>query len=338
MREIKESVLFEESEGAIEGINLIVAPLKQHLESLYSERKKLLEEIESKRKAWKTFTQQAQDISSKILEIGSPYFAEIDRLDREIHELFEQILSRKKLGKRKRNKILSVYGLLLFEEYIYPPKNPKYLEIFYKPSSQNQSNNKKVGVDELKNLSEDSGVDPKSLRNIFLRLAEIFHPDRTQNKDRLSYHSEVMKELNRAYQDKDIARLIEIERQHGSGQLIEIDPEDRADLKAHIELLEQQNKMLAEQNELLSKELETFENTIGGELLKKYTQSTEDGIDPFVAMCESAARKICHLNATRDFVQLFRAKKISLLEFENGPDREFVEQYFPIKNDFIPFF
>ena len=56
------------------------------------------------------------------------------------------------------------------------------------------------------------------------------------------------------------------------------------------------------------------------------------------AMCESAARKICQLNATRDFVQLFRAKKISLAEFEDGPDREFVEQYFPIKNDFIPFF
>lgn len=52
----------------------------------------------------------------------------------------------------------------------------------------------------------------RDLRKIFLKLADKFHPDKASDNETRVFYTEIMKEINIAYQSGDLARLLEIER------------------------------------------------------------------------------------------------------------------------------
>ncbi len=62
-------------------------------------------------------------------------------------------------------------------------------------------------------------------------MAEIFHPDKVTDPETRMRHNEIMKEVNRAYKEGDIARLLEIERQHQMGDTFEVEGSSESDLK-----------------------------------------------------------------------------------------------------------
>ncbi|MFM6476490.1 MAG: molecular chaperone DnaJ, partial [Dolichospermum sp.] len=83
----------------------------------------------------------------------------------------------------------------------------------------------------------------------FLRLAEIFHPDKVKDNETQMTHTEIMKEINKAYQEGDLARLLEIERQYEVGEAIDNNSED--DLSRRCKNIEQHNQILKTQYEKL---------------------------------------------------------------------------------------
>ena len=58
----------------------------------------------------------------------------------------------------------------------------------------------------------DDGAIGQSVRGVFRKLAEALHPDKVQAEEEKRWRTEVMKEITRAYQDGDLARLLELER------------------------------------------------------------------------------------------------------------------------------
>ena len=61
----------------------------------------------------------------------------------------------------------------------------------------------------------------RKIRQTFIRLAEIFHSERVASREMENSYTESVNKINKAYQKKDLTRLLEIERQHLQGELNE---------------------------------------------------------------------------------------------------------------------
>ena len=72
----------------------------------------LLKQIKRKRKELKNFLDQMRSIATEIFQQAAPLSQKLIALDAEIHHLFEEILTTKKLGQKSRQDITSIYHSL----------------------------------------------------------------------------------------------------------------------------------------------------------------------------------------------------------------------------------
>ena len=303
---------------------LVISPLKQQFIELSSQRETLLEQIKSQRREWEELTELIQNILAEILTKGEPIFKQMGLIESEIHSLFARILKRKKLGKRKKSKILWVYGFLLHKQWISMSRDNEYWDEFFVPVKKKFSESEtKFDFNTFNQNPFAQSPNTKVLRHTFLRLAAIFHPDKARSNNTKMRQPQIMQELNRAYQDRDIARLIQIEQQFARGESISIDLSNRDNLKLQCEKLKMENELLKEQYQLLKKELILILDTYEGNLAQRYRQAERDGLEPFSTIFASADKEIFFLQKVRDFVRLFCDKKITIQEFVDGPSREF---------------
>jgi hypothetical protein len=158
----------------------------------------------------------------------------------------------------------------------------------------------------------------RKIRQTFLRLAEIFHPDKVKDNETQMTHTEIMKEINKAYQDGDLARLLEIERKYEVGETIDNNSED--DLSRRCKNIEQHNQILKNQYEKLKQELRLAKNTPEGSMVADYKKAAKQGIDCIELMLETIQSQTKIVAEIRDFVQDFKDKKITIKEFLAGPE------------------
>nr|MDJ0719696.1 J domain-containing protein [Prochloraceae cyanobacterium] len=150
---------------------------------------------------------------------------EMEGLDSEIHSLFDEILTQRKLGKKTRKEVTSIYEMLQFMGQISPvesqeedeDEDSELDELFGLEEENSQESNGTDGGTQEKDKKcslspEDGPQSSKQLRQTFLRLAEIYHPDKVSDPETQKRHTEIMKEVNRAYKEGDAARLLELER------------------------------------------------------------------------------------------------------------------------------
>ncbi|MEA5569962.1 J domain-containing protein [Calothrix sp. UHCC 0171] len=315
-----------------------LAPSELHLrmEGLEVEHQKLLKQIKKKRKELDNFIEQMRSIATEIFGRATPNYQKMAQIDQEIHSLFREILEKKKLGKQSKRKIEEIYRSLQHAGII----SHKAFQIFDDQDLE----------EELENLEEEFGVDSeefksqrsqhhyyyhrpdsevespsairsessKKIRHIFLRLAEIFHPDRAKDNDTQKRHTEIMQEINKAYQEGDLARLLEIEQQYEVGE--EIDSNSQDDLSRKCSRLEQNNKILKNQYESLKKELREVKKTPEGEMLADCKKAKKHGVDPVDEILGQLESQIEVVSEIRDYVKDFREKKLTIKEFLEGPE------------------
>ncbi|CCQ69383.1 hypothetical protein CWATWH0402_658 [Crocosphaera watsonii WH 0402] len=87
---------------------------------LEEEHQWLLKQIKRKRTELKNFLDQMRSIGMEIFRRVSPIQQQIQELDREIHELFSEILTKRKLGKKSKEDIVGVYHSLQLMGVISP--------------------------------------------------------------------------------------------------------------------------------------------------------------------------------------------------------------------------
>jgi hypothetical protein len=92
----------------------------------------------------------------------------------------------------------------------------------------------------------------KALQDVYRALARALHPDREQDPDERTRKAEVMREVNVAYEAKDLLRLLELQL-----ELERVEPA-RADAIAE-ERLRRYNRLLEEQSKQLAAELDELE-------------------------------------------------------------------------------
>ncbi len=125
--------------------------------------------------------------------VGSLY-VELDRLELQIDECIARIrLVRQKGGSASEIEevINKQFGERRTKASFYERQAGEFREEYEKQKSQKTSNDE-----------EES-----ELKALYRRLAKIYHPDLADSEEERTYHQEIMAEINKAYAEKDLAKL-----------------------------------------------------------------------------------------------------------------------------------
>ena len=269
-------------------------------------------------------------MATEIFHKASPSFQKIAELDQEIHALFNEIFTTRKLGKQTLKNIEAVYlnlqltGIISLQasckqfstelDQLFDNLDP---EAGFSRETAEDSHQHWQTQESVESQSVTRTEDKRKIRETFLRLAEIFHPDKVKDSQTQRDHTEIMKSINQAYQEGDLARLLEIEQLHQAGEVIDNNSED--DLTRKCRTIEQQNQILLTQYEKLKRELRLAKNTPEGTMVSDSRKAAKKGIDSMAIMIETINNQIKVVSQMRDFVKSFREQKITIREFLGGP-------------------
>jgi hypothetical protein len=306
----------------------ILAPSELHLrlEGLETEHQKLLKQIKKKRTELDKFIEQMRTVATEVFGRANPNFQKIATLNEEIHAIFNEILKNKKLNQKNKKKVEEIYSSLQYAEIISPrPFDTEDIEIDedadeedFNESKQSRHQYYYQSDSEVESPSASRSESSKKIRHIFLRLAEVFHPDKASDSETQERNTEIMKEINRAYQEGDLARLLEIEQQYQIGEEIDSNSED--DLSRKCVRIEQQNEVLKKQFESIKRELREVKKTPQGGMVTDFRKFRKQGVDPLDTITEQLESQINIISQIRDYVQKFNQSKISIKEFLRGPE------------------
>ncbi|MBO1060559.1 MAG: J domain-containing protein [Aphanizomenon flos-aquae CP01] len=309
---------------------LALSDLHLQLEGLEKEHQSLLKQIKKKRTELNNFVEKMRSLATEVFQRVSPNMKKMAELDTEIHGLFTEILTTRKMGKQTQKNIQSLYrslqmgGIISYkhieEEEEENDDNEELNELFENDDSQ-ENHQRRRQFWEAEQDSQSPTVprtdDSRKIRQTFLRLAEIFHPDKVKDNETQMTHTEIMKEINKAYKEGDLARLLEIERKYEVGETIDNNSED--DLTRKCKSIEQQNQILKNQYDKLKQELRLAKNTPEGSMVADYKKAAKQGVDCIELMLETMQTQTKIVTEIRDFVQDFKDKKITIKEFLAGP-------------------
>jgi len=309
---------------------LALSDLHLQLEGLEKEHQSLLKQIKKKRTELNNFVEKMRSLATEVFQRVSPNMKKMAELDTEIHGLFTEILTTRKMGKQTQKNIQSLYrslqmgGIISYkhieEEEEENDDNEELNELFENDDSQ-ENHQRRRQFWETEQDSQSPTVprtdDSRKIRQTFLRLAEIFHPDKVKDNETQMTHTEIMKEINKAYKEGDLARLLEIERKYEVGETIDNNSED--DLTRKCKSIEQQNQILKNQYDKLKQELRLAKNTPEGSMVADYKKAAKQGVDCIELMLETMQTQTKIVTEIRDFVQDFKDKKITIKEFLAGP-------------------
>lgn len=308
---------------------LALSSLHLRLEGLEDEHEKLLKKIQRKRKELDNFVEQVRTIAVDLFSRTHPPLEKIQQISAEIHMIFQDILERKKLSSKNKKKVQKVYVNLMMAGIITPkPRDEEDEEdedeAFFEEDEDEEYDSYSEEYEEWseprQSQTSQTKDETRQIRQTFLRLAEIFHPDKTSDPETQMRNTEIMKEINKAYQDRDFARLLELEKKYLDGKNIELDTSD--DLGRRCEVLERTNLLLKEQYEGILAELKMVKRTPQGEMVMDYRRAKREQVDMVDVMVEKLEQQIDFMQEIRDFVKNFRDNKISLKEFLEGPECE----------------
>lgn len=303
---------------------------------LEEEHQWLLKQIKRKRTELKNFLDQMRTIATRIFSQASPLYQKQNQLDTKIHHLFEEILTHRKLGKKSKQDILNVYHSLQLIGLVSPKfDNDEEFDPFFKDSSSERGNTEtgenffnnnahnfnQFNEDIYSTESQTKSPESQQIRQTFLKLASLFHPDKVMDAETQMYYNEVMKEINRAYQEGDIARLLEIEKQHHLQEEIDSSSSTKSEIERLCLRREKDNQLLKNQYQNLKKELRIARNTPEGKLVKDYRACQKQGIDAVAEIVLELESQVKAIENIYNFVRDFRDKKITIKEFIKGPSR-----------------
>jgi len=307
---------------------LALSDLHLQLAGLEKEHQSLLKQIKKKRTELNNFVEKMRSLATEVFHRVSPNMQTMAELDAEIHALFTEILNTRKMGKQTQKNIQSLYrslqmgGIISYKPIEEEDDDDEELDELFEDNDSQENHQRRRQFWEAEQDSESPTVartdESRKIRQTFLRLAEIFHPDKVKDNETQMTHTEIMKEINKAYQDGDLARLLEIERKYEVGETIDNNSED--DLSRRCKNIEQHNQILKNQYEKLKQELRLAKNTPEGSMVADYKKAAKQGVDCIELMLETIQSQTKIVAEIRDFVQDFKDKKITIKEFLAGPE------------------
>ncbi len=312
---------------------LALSDLHFRIEELEKQHQWLLKQIKKKQTELRNFVEQMRSVALELFHKTAEPMKRMMSLDQEIHQLFNEIFNHpnRNFSKKVIKKIRDMYHSFQEIGVISPQTSQEeeddlddlFRDINESEESENFGNfrsefeeNQGKQIDE--NNKKRDEPEAREIRQTFLRLASIFHPDKVTDESSQSFHTKLMQEINKAYQEGDLARLLEIEQKYEIGE--EIDDNNEDDLTRQCNRLEKRNILLRNQYEDLKQELRLVKNTSEGELVADYRRAKREKIDLISEMLKQLEKQVNLVKEIRNFVKNFKDKKITVNRFLEGPD------------------
>jgi hypothetical protein len=310
--------------------DLGLSDLRLRLNFLEKENEKLLKQIEKNRSELNNLNESIAEVGRQITQRTAPLMQKVMEIDNKIHELFTEIFTGRKLGKKSRKDIESVYYSLQASGMISPRLNPftQVKDIFdefefdnvetedWGDPREQEGRSRGFGKQEAPQPDRD---ELKKIRQLYLRLAETFHPDKVANEADREYCTEVMKEINEAYQSGDLAKLLAIEKQQELGEIINRDSSD--DITRRCAKVESENSFLKNQLENLKQQLHLTKKTEQGAMTSEFKRMQKHGVDPIEVALSEVEAQIGVVEKVQQFVSDFRDRRITIKDFLKGPSQ-----------------
>ena len=195
-------------------------PTSARVLALMREREKLLAKIARKKRSLDeqvASIKQLQVHLSRAQDGMRPLMEQGQKVEQEIHQLFATLLAKGRLKRREQRLVREVYDELQSGGVISP--TPDALDdddLFACVDDEDEfclggAHHPPPGSpDSVASAKRPAPKGASTLRDIFRRLAIAIHPDRSQTDEDRDHRTEAMKEVTIAYQNGDLARLLEL--------------------------------------------------------------------------------------------------------------------------------
>jgi len=294
------------------------------LESLEQERERLLREIKKKRAARDVVEREARDAASEIAAKLTPLRDAYAKMLRDLRKIFEVLLGADShLNKRDKARVRRLYGRILPDlaqasDAERDERGERDTDDFFGQDAAGDrrardKDDGEAGYSATKPSEKDAGL----LRSLFRKLAVALHPDKVQDAKERDTLTAVMKEVTRAYEGRDVARLVEIERTW----LAQAPAPDRElDVARRITELLSANKELRRQLRALTAELKELKQSLPSSPLPRRRGKASARRSEVDELIEQAEHELDELRQLRDFAQRFAEGHMSITEFLLGPE------------------
>src|SRR5664280_1368904 len=295
------------------------------LSALLLERSRLLKKIAQKQQELEQECENIRTTMQTMLSKMQSLFAERTQMIEDIRRLFDELLAQGRLSRSAHKKVASVFRMIEEDGDLEP--------LDFDPFAPHPNSETGPGFSEAEASDTEPAPQPDaaaasarhaggqpgndSLRGLFRRLTMALHPDRVQHEGEQKRRTDVMKEVTRAYEDGDFARLIEIEQLWLTSGHVDSASNDEAAKCAAIErtIQELQSQLKAVASELKAVRQNSPLRTIFGN--RRAPRSDNGG--PMETMLAAAEAELEPLRQMLNFVRSFSERKISLAEFLRGP-------------------
>jgi hypothetical protein len=239
----------------------------------------------------------------------APLVQRHDALIRKLVAIFDELLEPGRLATRARNQIGRFRRLLEMQGVLPPLADPEDVEQVSAgdeeghawdeppPARPPAPGQRVAGAGQV-------GQQRRSLRELFRSLARAVHPDQARHEDERARRTDVMKQVTRAYEDGDLARLIELENAWQSEQTIE----QLADPEARCRELLRLNRELLKQVRELTRQIRD---------IKREARDASAGI-PADELAAQASHELDELAAIYAVLRDFRDGKLTLADLVRG--------------------
>lgn len=288
-------------------------------QELLKERARLIREVQKKQRQLEQVKERASQVAHESFTRMAPIVERQRALEAELVALFEELLVPGRLSVRARSQMarlrrsLELQGLLSpssgfddDESEGEPEREPDDDYGAEPPPRRGSGQARSPGAGNRPEVAgaRQAGQERRSLRDIFRNLARAIHPDQARHEGERVRRTEVMKQVTRAYEDGDLARLIELENAWQSERSLA-----EGDSEARSRELERLNRELLDQLRDVTRELRDAKRDLRDASLSY----------PSEELFELASFELDELEAIRDAVRRFRDGKLSLSDLMRGP-------------------
>lgn len=305
--------------GPTTSLTVHKSPSQLRIDALEQEHERLLREIKKKRATCEVVEREAQDSASALAAKLGPLREAFGTTVRELQSIFAALLGEgSRLNKRDKARVRRLYGQLL-PELAEPHAREESADDFdgqAPPWCQppvGDDDESEVGYSATKPNEKNAGV----LRALFRKLAIALHPDKVQDAKERETLTSVMKEVTRAYESGDVARLVEIDRTWLAQAPL---PERELDVTRRITELLAANKELRRQLRALTAQLKDLKQSfpsLSPPRRRGRASSARSEVDELIARAE---QELVELRLLRDFARRFADGHMSVAEFLLGPE------------------
>jgi hypothetical protein len=277
---------------------------------LLKERARLLREVQKKQRQLQQVQLRTSRVAHESFVHMAPLVERQRALEAELLELFQELLAPGRSTARARAQLSRLRRSLELRGFITPSfeegedgEDGEGEEAHHEPSRPPPPSPKPGRVEVAG--ARQVGQERRSLRDIFRSLARAIHPDQARHEQERARRTEVMKQVTRAYEDGDLARLIELESAWQSEQA----PDDGGDPEARCRELERLNRELLDQLRDVTRALRDAKSELRDAALSH----------PSEELVELANLELDDLEAIALSVRRYRDGKLSLSDLMRGP-------------------